>query len=231
MWELDEFGRPAWLVGYRDAEWGRWEAVIPSAEAASAARLDVSSPEVKRALEGGPACMPSMGARLARRLRPDERSRPAVGRPPIECSDPLVARWAAWVTDIREVSIWEIARRRSPWAFARARRDKREPPPNKRSARRPAERRVGAGRSILNRVGVLPWVLWEGGDLPVGWWADARFSEGLRVWYDVYVSRLQPAITAAKETLERGETSDAAVVAWQGAAVATLRQQLRASSP
>jgi hypothetical protein len=220
MWELNEIGSPVWIASVRDAEWGRWSWIIPSAPMALQAGFDPVSPSVRFALNGGPASMPSVGKELMRRTRPDEPAHSTVGRPTVEHADPLVARWAAWLGDMRDISTWETARRLSPAAFEPRREHENDPLPNQRSARRPAERRIRAGRLILNKAGVFPWALWPGGDLPAGWWTTARFAGSLEAWYHTYVTALEPAITAAKETLRAGESVKVA----QAVYLVTLRR-------
>jgi hypothetical protein len=221
MWELDERGRPIWLASYGDARWGRWAWVISPEELAPKASPRPHTRGIELALAAGPASMPSMGTKLARQLRPAEPDRPRVGRPTIERSHPFEARWAAWVSDMRDVSTWEISRRLAPWAFegdlaeparpvATANQTTPQglarPRANERSTRRLGERRLRAGRSMLNRMGILPWLIWPHGEVPTGWWADPLFAEGLRVWHHVYVDQLRPAIAALKKSVEQGGT-------------------------
>ena len=181
LWGLSEFGQPLWIASVPGARSARWGWVIPPKEKASRAGIDVTSRESMLALSAGPTSMPSVGRALGLRLHPGERRPRAVGRPKVEYSDPLIARWAAWANDMRDVSTWEIARRLRPWLFGDVERQVHS---DQRSARRRAEVRLDAGRAILARDGILPWVLWERGEVPSGWWADERFAAGLKAWYD-----------------------------------------------
>ena len=129
------------------------------------------------------------------RQHPPPRHAPRQGRrpSPVYKDDPLACRWAAWMSDIRGVSTWELSRR----LRASVARDER-------TVRKTAEARLRAGRIMLSRQGILPWVLWPAGVLPDGWWAENRFQDGLRAWYEVYVVAMKPAVEQAKRQLRTG---------------------------
>jgi hypothetical protein len=222
LWELDRLGRPAPITSIPDSEWGRWGWVIPPKGFALRAGLDLAQADARLFLQAGPAAMPTVGRTLGQRLRAD-RETAAVGRHPVAVSDPLRSVWAAWIGDMREVSTWEVARRLRPWDFQVTReRHKRRTTVHMRFVQRYAERRVSAGRSILNRAGVLPWVLWPRGAVPNGWWADARYYDALKAWYEAYVVRFRPAILAAKEQVRLGASPLEAASTY----TEVLRQQL-----
>lgn len=215
MWERDGLGRPYWIAAIPDSEWAPWSEVIPPPlraleEGRFAVDLRLGGVDDRR------GAMPSVGPDIMRRLLPQPAEKPRGGRPRVEVRDPAISVWIAWLVDMCDRSLWSLTRQIAPWVF--------DPPvpkhtrskvqssrahlylPNERSARRYVERRLSAGRLLLHENGVIPWAAWPQGRLPTGWWTTRLFQVALEGWYDAYVIRAEPAITAAKEAIANGAT-------------------------
>lgn len=171
LWELDDAGGPQWISRIPNVDRAPWVSILPPRTAAGV--QPATGPVEAFVDRFRPASMPIVFELAPGVWKPrDRRGRP--GRPLTEDADTLVSLAAAWASDLRDVSTWELGRQLSPSA-------------ERYSARRYAKRRLDAGRGILHQAGVLPWLLWKDGVLPAGWWADGRFDRALRGWYHVHV--------------------------------------------
>lgn len=167
------------------ARCGPWMTIVCPADRAQ----DDAARELAQRVS--PACMPRMQPQHIKKIV-GEDSYFAIrgpGRPHRGRTKPRLAVAAAWLSDFRELS--------AP-AVAEALLIQGE----ERSARRTATAYAKDGQRLLYKLGVLPWFLWEDGDVPVGWWNDFRFTEGLRAWYAIYVRPHEQAFAHLNELVK-----------------------------
>ena len=170
QWASDEFGAPAFLdSGVRTVGFAM---IIPDpariAWLSAEVRKRWEVPQLERILRLGPAQMP----RFPRgdphdRLR---RFKPFTGRPTRELAELEAVRAIAWLLDYKQLSTREI----QAVMLINYTDDA--------SANKAVRRYRDSGRRVLAALGVLPWSLWDNGNVPKGWWVDPVFGAGLERW-------------------------------------------------
>ena len=168
-WELDEYGAPRWIVDEPGAWLGPWAWIIPSVHLDFGPLADRwAAPPLSYIRAVGPAAMPT--------LRQVAQTKKRLGRPSLDETRPEEVRAAAWLADIRGLRRREIA--------AALRLADVAPGPMPRHVLRQARTYVEAGRRLLGREGVLPWICWAGAKPPPpSWWASPFFISFLVAWY------------------------------------------------
>jgi hypothetical protein len=174
-WDHDSEGRPLWIVRIPEAERLPWARIL--VRPAQSLEQPSENAEALLVEEFAPAAMP-LALELAPLLYGEGRRPKGRGRARTEDAATRTSLAAAWAGDMRDVSTWELGRRLSP------------PSADRYNARRYAKRRLDAGRRILYWLGVLPWVAWQDGALPPGWWTTGTFARALRGWYHVHTAIL-----------------------------------------
>ena len=187
QWELDERGAPVWLAALVPSGGPGWYFV----DAEPSALLSHPPDGVPQRF-----AMPQLDKSMWDRLRPPPTP-PRRGPRGLQEAQPEVCCRAAWLKDVEEISLAEIAREDyvpSPGGRAS---------PDLRNLRRRAQRRVVAGRELMNREGVLPWMLWSSGEVPDGWWQRPNFRVVLEVWTR-YNTTLSAVVEQIHHLLEEG---------------------------
>ena len=174
-WERDAWGAPSWIVAVGDSELGPWKTIIPPLLVGQE-HPEWSKPDLRHLLRSGPARMPVMRAKHVAGIVGGDPREGKRGRPGRRKERPHAIRAAAWLRDVRELSLAAIG---ASLALTDA---------DERNRRKAAVAYVEAGRNLLHDDGVLPWVIWPGGAVPDDWWADALFSLALKGWHDLYVA-------------------------------------------
>ena len=166
-WSPWHDGRPAWLSSFRPGNFAPWAVIDPSTDTAWA-----QSP---RSSGLGPLLMPTLARVLPRPTGSDARRR--------EHKRPDYSRYAAWLRDIACLPHAEVATELDLVAYrwdtsGRGRRAYTNPPADLKQAQRYEQ----AGRRLLRKEGVLPWVAWPDGGLPSEWWKRAGFAASVEEW-------------------------------------------------
>jgi hypothetical protein len=222
-WRRDEFGRPEWMLWFPDADLGFWYAVVPpwpvtrlSGHPCFMVRGQDWSvwakPGLRTVRRGGAKAMPRIpppGARapVESAGEPDAERRRRGGQR-IEEQDVKreIACDVAWRVDIEGDRRKDVAR----WLDPIPKREKSRDP--KRSSFKKVERYLIAGRRVLHRRGVLPWLLWSDGALPRDWHRSPLFSMGFLTWYERCVVRQQRPLVEMRRMIasvrEYVETAD-----------------------
>jgi hypothetical protein len=86
----------------------------------------------------------------------------------------VLVLYAAWLRDIRGVTYEGTARELGL-----------DPQRGYDSAKKAAKRHILAGRALLHDEGVLPWLAWSKGELPLKWWKRPELHQKLRRWEEV----------------------------------------------
>ena len=163
-WKFDHAGRPIWLSQIKYADLAPWLGIIPSVPYGNK-QVDFWTDPKNRSLRAhGPAALPA--------LFPQRRatSRRKAGRPRREDNQKEKSRVAAWLADIRGLTLLPIAEALSHLGRVES------------SSRATAKGFIEAGRELLASDRVLPWTLYSG-QPPDEWWKSLEFRRALDDWY------------------------------------------------
>ena len=202
-WQCDELGEPLWISSFplaQGAPWA-WVWIIPPASAVT--QLPAwQQPWLARALQAGPISLPHLyplvpqqrgeGAAWDRtvallrtaktaeeraKIEDELRNSRTPGNPGLCSTAWREIQCAAWLADGLELPPARVADRLGLGGT------------NERSTKRTAKRHIDAGRQLLNDSGVLPWTLWQNGEVPSTWWQSPEFLLGLNLWWVLIMSQ------------------------------------------
>lgn len=151
-----------------------------------------------------------------------ERLEPRRGAPFLRLQKPEEVRYAVWLADVRGQNANELAYWLRFGTFTTVPKRIGQP------VSRKVARYIESGRRLLHDDGVLPWLLWQNGQLSTDWSAARGFGIALAYWYRFYVAWNAREIALARQFAEVNQAKKKLL---HDDPVAALREALEGRPP